>query len=211
MGPSGGGKTTLLRVIAGLLPATRGTVRRPVLEGGEGGPRAPEHRVGYIPQFLGLVRNRTAVENVLLGALGRLGPWRSLAGRFPPGERAAAWEALRRVGMGERGDERVETLSGGERRRVAIARALLQRPRLLLADEFLAEVDRVTAQGIARLLQDLRRDTGMTVIFVDHDLDAACRIADRVLVLARGRVVDELDAATATASRLGDLFRAGTL
>lgn len=203
VGPSGGGKTTLLRVIAGLVRPTRGGVSFPALERAAGNGRPT---VGYIPQNLGLVRNRTVVENVLLGAVPRLGWWSTLTARFPRQERAAAEEALERVGMGGRSGVRVETLSGGERRRVAIARALLQHPALLLADEFRAEVDRVSGEAIVRLLGELRRASGMTMVFVDHDLEAACRIADRIAVLAGGRTVGELDAPEANARRLAELF-----
>lgn len=204
VGPSGAGKTTLLRVILGSLTPRRGTVRRPALENGAG---AREGAVGYIPQNLGLVRNRTARQNVLLGALRRLPWWRTLAGRFPPGEVRDADEALARVGLEDRGDERVGELSGGERRRVAIARALLQRPSILLADEFLAEVDRVTSREIVALLRRLQERTGMTLLFVDHDVENACGIAERIVVLAGGRKVREMEASRVDPARLDALFR----
>ncbi len=206
LGPSGSGKTTLIRVILGVLRPERGTVR---LQPGEPNGTGRAGGIGYIPQNLGLVRHRSVRENVLLGCLDRLGSWRALTGRFPEAEAEAADEALRRVGLGGRGGERIERLSGGERRRVAVARALLQRPRLLLADEFLAEVDRVAAAEIVALLRQLRRDTGMTLLFVDHDVENACRIADRVVVLAGGRKVRELSAGEVDPSRVGELFRAG--
>lgn len=204
LGPSGGGKTTLLRVVLGLLEPRRGKVLRPCATGR--GPTG-SGSIGYIPQNLGLVRNLTVRENVLLGALSRLPRWRSLLGVFPKEEVERAEEAIAAVGLDGRGDDRVETLSGGQRRRVAIARALVQRPRLLLADEFLAELDRVTAREVIALLRDLRETTGMTILFVDHDVETACRIADRVAVLVAGRKVCELEPGEKTAALVCDLYR----
>lgn len=203
VGPSGSGKTTLLRTLLGLLPPVQGKVSRAGVDAASTG-RA---RIGYIPQNLGLVRNVSVRQNVLLGALTRLPWWQAVLGRFPADERKAAEEALALVGLSGRGDERIETMSGGERRRVAIARALLQRPHLLLADEFLAELDKNTAQEIEALLQMLREKTGVTILFVDHDIEAACRIADRVVVLVEGRKVCELDACNADPQDILGMFR----
>jgi phosphonate transport system ATP-binding protein len=199
VGPSGSGKTTLLRAFLGLLAPTAGSVscqregRRPT--------------IGYIPQNLGLVRNRTVLDNVLLGAIKRIAWWRSLTGTFPATEVIEAEQALRWVGLGGRGDEAIESLSGGERRRVAIARALVQRPDILLADEFLAELDKNTAKEIEALLRSLREKTGVTIVFVEHDIETACRIADRVVVLVKGKKVAELAAAQADPARILELFQ----
>lgn len=195
IGPSGGGKTTLLRTIAGLVPVTRGKVWC--------ASRGP---IGYIPQNLGLVRNRTVEHNVLLGALPRMGTLGSLTGRFPAHERQAAHDALAHVGLAGRGGERIETLSGGERRRVAVARALLQRPEVLLADEFLAEVDRLTAESIIRLLAGLRRQWGLTLVIVDHDVELVRRLADSVAVLVDGRLTRECAPEAVSADGLAQMF-----
>lgn len=204
VGPSGCGKTTLLRVILGSLRPQQGLVDRPCLAGLNGGRKCA---IGYIPQNLGLVRNLTARENVLLGALGRTRFWRSILGRFSAADRRRADEALDAVGLSGRGGERIERLSGGERRRVVIARAFLQNPRLLLADEFLAEVDRAAADEIIEILQDIRRRTGMTIVLVDHDLETACRIADRVVVMAEGSKVGEFAGTDRSAARVQELLR----
>ncbi len=90
---------------------------------------------------------------------------------------------------------------------MAIARALLQRPRLLLADEFLAELDRVTAAEIISLLRRVREETAMTLLCVEHNIDTAMRIADRLVVLVDGRNVRELDSATASPAEVAELFR----
>lgn len=204
VGPSGCGKTTLLRVILGSLAPQQGLVDRPCLAGLNGGRKCA---IGYIPQNLGLVRNLTVRENVLLGALGRTRFWRSVLGQFSASERRRADEALDAVRLSGRGSERIERLSGGERRRVVIARALLQNPRLLLADEFLAEVDRAAADEIIEILHEVRRRTGMTIVFVDHDLETACRIADRVVVMAEGSKVGEFAGDERSAARVHELLR----
>ncbi len=204
VGPSGCGKTTLLRVILGSLPTQEGFVDRPCLGSLNGSRKCA---IGYIPQNLGLVRNLTVRENVLLGALGRTRFWRSILGRFSAADRRRADEALENVRLGGRGTERIEQLSGGERRRVVIARALLQNPRLLLADEFLAEVDRTAAEEIIEILHDVRRQTGMTIVFVDHDLDTACRVADRVVVMAGGSKIAEFDGEERSPERVQELLR----
>jgi phosphonate transport system ATP-binding protein len=200
VGPSGCGKTTLLRAVLGVLTPTTGSVRRPSINGAR-------DALGYIPQQLGLVRNLSVLENVLLGGLGRMGPWRSLLGRFTAAEVAAAEVALAEVGLGGRGADRTTELSGGERRRVAIARAIIQRPRLLIADEFLAELDPITSAAIVTVLQRLREATGMTILCVEHDLHAAAAAADRVVVMASGRKLREVGAAELQASDAGALLK----
>lgn len=208
VGPSGGGKTTLLRAVLGMVRPDSGEVRLPLL------PVAGCDRrcaIGYIPQQLGLVRNMTVRQNVLLGGVGRMPRGRSLVGMFTRGESAAADEALASVGLAGRGRESVAKLSGGERRRVAIARALIQRPQILLADEFLAEVDQVTATSILDLLTAVCASTGMTILCVEHNLEAACRIAERIVVLADGCKVREIDPADAEGADAEDLFRIAAL
>jgi phosphonate transport system ATP-binding protein len=200
VGPSGCGKTTLLRTILGVLTPSSGRVTLPAAAGAR-------DALGYVPQQLGLVRNLTVRENVLLGGLARLGTWRSLLGRFTAEEVAAAEAALGEVGLGGRGDDRTTELSGGERRRVAIARAMIQRPKVLIADEFLAELDPITSAAIVGVLQRLRESTGMTILCVEHDLHAAASAADRVVVMAGGRKLREVSSEELEATDPGALFK----
>lgn len=205
VGPSGSGKTTLLRVVLGLLRPSVGRVVRRGPAAAETGREQPMS-IGYIPQNLGLVRHASVRHNVLLGALNRMPWWRALWSGFRPEDVRAADEALAWVGLGGRGDEPVTQLSGGEQRRVAVARALLQQPDLLVADEFLAELDAVNASQMIRLIRDLREQTGLTMLFVDHDLDMACELADRVVVLSEGRKSAELEAEQACPISVRSLF-----
>lgn len=192
VGPSGSGKTTLLKLVNGLLTPTRGSVR--VLGNGINGPaHGVRRKVGYIPQQLGLIRNLTALENVMVGALPRLHGVPPLLGLFPPEELRAAREYLELVGLAEKADEKVHRLSGGERQRVAIARVLMQRPLLILADEFTSDLDYATACDILDLMESIRRD-GVTLVMVTHNLALAAKYAEQAAVIQGGVKVLECQA-----------------
>lgn len=174
VGPSGSGKSSLVAVLAGQRAPSAGRVE-------VGG------RVARIHQDLRLVPQASALRNVLHGCLDRVGLWRSL--KFPAVERARAEALLRRVGLGHRLQAPVRTLSGGEAQRVAIARALMHDPDILLADEPVASLDPENARAIMALLDELRRERGLTLVSVLHDLDLAKAHADRIVRLQAGHVV----------------------
>jgi phosphonate ABC transporter permease subunit PhnE len=174
LGASGSGKTTLLGCLSGRVIPTLGAI-------------TCRGRVATIHQDLRLVKQRTAMQNVLHGALGRLPPHRTLMG-FPAAERMRAEGLLRRVGLAHRLHTRVGRLSGGEQQRVAIARALMQDPVILLADEPVANLDAGNAHAIMALLDDLRRERGLTLISVLHDCGLAERFADRLVALTAGKI-----------------------
>ncbi|MEU4103046.1 ABC transporter ATP-binding protein [Streptomyces tanashiensis] len=198
MGPSGSGKTTLLHCLAGMDRPTRGTVRW----GDTDVTRLPERklaelrrtRIGFVFQAFNLMPAMTVAQNVEL-------PGR-LSGTRP--DRARVLEALARVGLAGRERHRPGQLSGGQQQRVAIARALVSRPRVLFADEPTGALDRATGHEILALLREGVDREGQTCAMVTHD-PVAAGYADRVLLLADGLVVDELDRPTASevAARLG--------
>lgn len=175
-GASGSGKTTLVRAIAGLVPS-RGEVRHPA-----------SARPAVVFQQHALARRLTARENVLVGALGRVGFWRAALGLWPAAECAAAKACLARVGLGGLGGRRADRLSGGQRQRVAVARALAQRSPVLLADEPVASLDPANAEAVLALLRELARQEGLAVLVCLHQPELARRFADRVLVLSNGEV-----------------------
>jgi phosphonate transport system ATP-binding protein len=191
LGMSGSGKTTLLRIAKGLLPAQRGSVqvlgRQVAAEPGRG---RLDPRVAYIPQQLGLVRSITALENTLVGALSRVGRVHSLFKAFPADEVREARDLLDRLGIGHKAHDKVFALSGGERQRVAIARALLQHPRVLLADEFISDLDPLTSAEIMTIVREIA-DSGVGILMTTHELDVVARHADHVVVLREGRAVYE--------------------
>ncbi|MEV5610775.1 ABC transporter ATP-binding protein [Streptomyces sp. NPDC052225] len=201
MGPSGSGKTTLLHCAAGLDRPTEGRV---VVDGTDL-TGLDEHaltllrrdRIGVVFQAFNLVSALTAAQNVAL-------PLR-LAGRRPdPGQVA---DALARVGLADRAGHRPGALSGGQQQRVAIARAVIVEPAVLFADEPTGALDTGTSRAVLALLRELVDRHGQTVIMVTHD-PAAAAWADRVVLLADGRVADDLDGrhdAPAIARRMADL------
>ncbi len=161
IGPNGGGKTTLLRLILGLLKPERGRIR--VM----GKPATSvSHHIGYVPQDVHINRNFpiTALDVVLMGKLAPGKRWSQTATQ----DRRDALEALDRIDMADYARRRIGELSGGQRQRVFIARALVTRPRLLLLDEPTASIDSKGQTEFFRLLQRLNKD--VTIVVVSHDL-----------------------------------------
>ncbi len=198
-GPSGAGKTSVLRVVAGLVRPEHGLVRcgeRTWLDTGRRVDLAPEaRRCGYVFQEYALFGHLRAWQNVAY-------PLRRELGRRERRERAH--ELLERFGLGTRADARPATLSGGERQRVALARALARRPEALLLDEPLSALDARTRAGAARELAAVLRDTRVPALLVTHDFAEAAQLGDRVGVVDAGRVIqlgtpDELAAQPASA------------
>jgi putative ABC transport system ATP-binding protein len=139
--------------------------------------------MGFVFQFFNLLPSLSALENVMLPAL--------IARRSTDEMRARAQELLTRVGLHGRAEHTPSELSGGEQQRVSIARALLLRPHLVLADEPTGNLDSHAGAEILRVLRELNRDEGVTVVMVTHDPSAAA-IADRIVLLRDGRVCEEL-------------------
>ncbi len=188
LGPSGGGKSTLLKAVASLAPIHGGSID---VLGHRLPQRPPRGSVGYIPQRLGLVRHTSVMDNVEHGGLHKANLWQSFLHRVPEDVVERAHTALAAVGLTEKADQPIYQLSGGQQRRVAVARALVQRPRLLLADEFLGELDPRTADNVAHAVGQLRKD-GTAVLFVEHQLEQAQRVADRVYRLEDGHLHPEV-------------------
>jgi molybdate transport system ATP-binding protein len=193
-GPSGAGKTSVLRVVAGLLAPERGHVRcgeRVWLDTAAGVDVPPEHRrCGYVFQEHALFPHLSAWQNVAY-------PLRELPRRQ---RRARALELLERFGVGALADARPRTLSGGERQRVAVARALARRPDALLLDEPLSALDARTRAAAARELGAVLRDAGVPALLVTHDFTEAALLGDRVAVVDGGRIVQEGTAAALAAA-----------
>lgn len=194
LGPSGSGKTTFLKAVKGLLRPQKGSISIFGLEvsarlngrlrGGLG------HRVAYIPQNLGLVRGMTVLENALTGALGRTGTFPSLVKAFSLEDVLEAKGLLDTLGIGPKTEEKVYNLSGGERQRVAIARALMQRPQLVLADEFVSQLDPVTSREMMGMVLDIVKG-GVTFLITCHEMDLVSRYGDMAVFLRDGQKVYE--------------------
>jgi putative ABC transport system ATP-binding protein len=183
MGPSGSGKSTLLNIVGCLDRPTAGSY---LLDGRAVGglddaelTRVRRHWIGFVFQFFHLVPRLTAAENVELPMI--------FAGLGRSERRARVEAALAAVDLLPRSEHRPAQLSGGERQRAALARATVMRPKILLADEPTGNLDTVSGRQVLDHLEKLN-DEGLTLIVVTHDPNVARR-ADRVVVLADGRVV----------------------
>lgn len=176
IGQSGGGKTTLLHLIAGLLLPTSGTIRIDNIEttklSEQGRDRFRASKIGYVFQTFNLLPAFTAIENVRLGMT--FGHGRIDAHR--------ANELLDRVGLTDRAHYRPGQLSVGQQQRVAIARALAGKPRVLLADEPTANVDPASAESVLELIRNTCKDEDIALVLVTHSMDVANKF-DRVVQL----------------------------
>jgi putative ABC transport system ATP-binding protein len=185
MGASGSGKSTLLQLLGGLDVPDSGTIR----VGGEPIEALSEaaravlrrRRIGYVFQFFNLVSNLSVSENVELPMLLAGTPRRQAAQRCA--------ELLTALGIGDLGSAAPAELSGGQQQRVAMARALANRPDVLLADEPTGNLDSESARELIGLLRNAH-EAGQTIVMVTHDLGVAAA-ADRILVMADGRIVDD--------------------
>ncbi|MGN0354236.1 MAG: ABC transporter ATP-binding protein [Muricoprocola sp.] len=180
VGPSGAGKTTVLNILGGMDTATKGQV----LVDGQDIAKYDQRKltayrrddIGFVFQFYNLIPNLTALENVELALQICKNP-------------LEARDVLEEVGLGHRLKNFPAQLSGGEQQRVSIARALAKNPKLLLCDEPTGALDYQTGKSILKLLQDMCREKGMTVIVITHN-SAIAPMADRIIKIKNGKVAD---------------------
>jgi putative ABC transport system ATP-binding protein len=190
MGPSGSGKSTLMHLLAALDQPTSGTV---TIAGQDVGSLSDSEvtllrrkNIGFVFQFFNLLPMLNAEENIALPL--------SIAGQKP--DPVFFEELLDRVGLKDRRSHRPSELSGGQQQRVAIARALVAQPTVVFADEPTGNLDSRTGAEILELLRRSAEDLGQTMVMVTHDASAAT-IADRVLFLADGQIVEQLPRSSA--------------
>jgi sulfonate transport system ATP-binding protein len=192
VGRSGGGKSTLLRLIAGLDRPNVGAIdinRQPI-----SGPQAATRVMFQEPRLL---------------------PWQSVVGNVGlargPRWRERALEALDAVGLANRADDWPRILSGGQRQRVALARALASQPSILLLDEPFGALDALTRNEMHRLLENIWREHGFTAVLITHDVAEAIALADRVLVLREGAIALDLSIPLELRRRAGEDAERATL
>ncbi len=195
-GASGVGKTTLLRTIAGLVRPISGILQVCDATLPSSPPRGS---VGYIPQRLGLVRHASVRHNVMLGA--RAGHTQPLVILPSSDVTRYAMDSIERMGLSDKTNEPIRRLSGGQQRRVATARTLAQAPKLIMADEFLSELDDETLSKVLSEVTGYVRSSGAALIVVEHDVSRAKSMADRMLVIDDGRVNPFLSEPTAVEVR----------
>ena len=180
VGPSGIGKTTLLRTIAGLVKPLSGSIYC----------NAPKRGgIGYIPQRLGLVRHTSVYHNVDLGARSGTRFFSEPTTWFKR-RNTRVIDAIDRMGLSEKINEPVRRLSGGQQRRVATARTLAQRPKLILADEFLSELDDDNISVVLDAVKEYMVKSESAMIIVEHNIKRASEISDRLLQIKDGKLTD---------------------
>ncbi len=194
VGQSGSGKSTLLKLMNGMMNPSGGTIKIDYIAPNMNNKKFKKmmHTIGYIPQSLGLVKNITVLDNILIGALPRLNKVQSFFKKFPEYEITEAKRIISLVGLTGKENRKAYMLSGGEKRRVAIARALMQKPTILLADEIVSELDHVTAKEIMDLIADAQKRMNLTAIMVHHDMQLALEYANRVAVIKEGQKILEI-------------------
>ncbi len=180
LGPNGAGKTTLLSLLCGLFPPTDGEA---IVAGHSVGedPMAVKRVVGVVPEEIALYPRLSGQRN-----LRYLGQLYGLSG---PELEKAVDDALAVVGLADRGGDRVAHYSGGMKRRLNIGAGLLHRPRILLMDEPTLELDPAGRRRILDLVQQLRRERGVTILYCTHHMDEAQELSDRVGIIHRGRII----------------------
>lgn len=186
IGRSGAGKSTLIRCINGLEKPNGGSVR---IEGheisnlSESQLQPVRRRVGMVFQHFNLLSAKTIEDNIALPL--------KIAGQKPEQRKKRVAELLELVDLADKAKHYPSQLSGGQKQRVGIARALAAEPALLLSDEATSALDPETTQSILELLKNINKKLGLTILLITHEMDVIRRIADRVIVLDKGAIVEQ--------------------
>jgi ABC-2 type transport system ATP-binding protein len=203
LGPNGAGKTTTIRLLNTLLPLQRGSVSV-FGHDVQRAPMAVRRMLGYVPQQLSIESALTGRENV---------SWFARLFDVPRRERRErVADALGVMGLGDAADRLAGTYSGGMVRRLELAQALVNRPALLVLDEPTIGLDPIARDGVWRRVEELRVQTGMTVLLTTHYMEEADALCDRVALMHLGTIraegtPDELKAAIGPDATLEDVFR----
>jgi phosphonate transport system ATP-binding protein len=196
IGPSGTGKSTLLRCVNRLVEPTAGEIffgGRDIAPLSGKALREARREIGMVFQEYNLVERLSVMENLLSGRLGYVPAAKAWFRRFPQADIDRAFQLLDKVGLASFANQRADALSGGQRQRVGIARAVMQNPKLLLADEPTSSLDPKTSVEIMDLMRDLGREHDIPVIVNMHDVELARRFADRIVGMSGGKVVYDGD------------------
>jgi len=209
IGPSGAGKTTLIRVLGTALKPTGGRVD--VLGSdpwqlGSGALRALRARIGVVHQSPPIPPRLRVVSAVLAGRLGTWPAWKALASLLLPGDAAGARDALAALDLGERLFDRCDRLSGGQLQRVGIARVLYQRPDVILADEPVSALDPTLADGAVGALVAASEANGATLVASLHAVDLALKWFPRLIGMREGEVVFDRPTAAVSTAMLHELY-----
>jgi polar amino acid transport system ATP-binding protein len=186
MGPSGCGKSTTIRMVNRLVEPDGGTISLAGQEITELGPDALRNlrkRIGFVFQHFNLIGRLTALENVMLGLV--------MGGMDREQARGKAMDALRTVGLENHANHKSNEMSGGQQQRVGIARALAFEPELMLWDEPTASLDPILVREVLVVMEELAKYRASTMVVVTHELPFALRVADRIVLMDKGAIVEE--------------------
>jgi phosphonate transport system ATP-binding protein len=192
IGPSGTGKSTLIRCINRLVQPTSGEILFRGQDMARLSGRAlrnSRRRIGMVFQEYNLVERLTVMENLLCGRLGYVPAWRAWLRKFPADDIARAFDLLDAVGLPDFAMRRADALSGGQRQRVGIARAIMQEPEIILADEPTSSLDPKTSVEIMAILNKFAVERGIPVVVNIHNVELARRFASRIVGMSGGAVV----------------------
>ena len=188
IGPSGAGKTTLMRCIASLDKPDEGKIS---FNGNGEIKNGKKRKIGMVFQEFNLIPRLTVLMNVLIGRLEYTNKLASLLGIFSDKDVEIALESIKKVGLEHKINEKVSKISGGERQRVGIARALTQEPEVILADEPVSNLDPKTGEKILNDFVRICREKDLVVIMNLHQIDYAKNFANRIIGLNQGKIVFE--------------------
>ena len=209
IGPSGTGKSTLIRCINRLVEPTAGQIMfqgqdLAQLKGAQ--LRAARRRIGMVFQEYNLVERLTVMENLLTGRLGYMSAFNAWLRRFPQVDIDEAYNLLDTVGLANFANQRADSLSGGQRQRVGIARAVMQHPEILLADEPTSSLDPKTSVEIMELMADLAGKRNIPVVVNIHNVVLAKRFCGRVIGMTGGKVVFDGGPSQLTDTHLKEIY-----
>jgi phosphonate transport system ATP-binding protein len=209
IGPSGTGKSTLIRCINRLVEPTAGQILfrgEDLVQLSARELRAARRHIGMIFQEYNLVERLSVIENVLCGRLGYVSVWRAWLRKFPAADVERAFSLLDAVGLADFATKRADQLSGGQRQRVGIARALMQEPDLVLADEPTSSLDPKTSVEIMELIARRAGERGIPAIVNMHNVELARRFADRIIGMSKGAIVFDGPPAALKDSHLLEIY-----
>lgn len=209
VGLSGAGKSTLLRSVNRLHDITSGDI---LIEGksitkAKGNDLLMMRRnIGMIFQHFNLVKRSSVLRNVLSGRVGYHPTWKMVLGLFPKEDKVKAMDALERVNILDKYDQRSDELSGGQQQRISIARALAQEPAIILADEPVASLDPLTTKQVMDDLKKINEELGITILINLHFVDLALEYGTRIIGLRAGELVFDGPASEATEEVFNDIY-----
>lgn len=192
IGPSGTGKSTLLRCINRLIDSTSGQIiigQLDVSKARGASLRNLRRQIGMVFQEYNLVERLSVIENILTGRLGYMSSWNAWRRNFSQHDINSAFELLETVGLADHAKKRADSLSGGQRQRVGIARAVMQTPKIILADEPTSSLDPKTSVEIMELLERFSQEKNIPILVNMHDVLLAKRFANRMIGMSDGCIV----------------------